>query len=277
MSLAGTHLTREQAITGVIGACFAFLQFSTGWAYMVSIDSEPEKSETRKAPSRWGAVFQRQLPPRHGDVFDLGNAFYLYVFRALEHCAMLLQLPGAPMQSIARKSNVKKIRGRAGDLVEAVLGAPFLRRHLESGQADTQYSGWNNETAAQWGYDLNSTDADDIAASRMLTCVATVEDLQQVLKTAGESQRTPEQFCELVFLNTREFLPVLSGVFTPAAASAIRKAAPNRPAKRQRSLVGFTKQNVRSIFARHYKDVNRRKNIDRIRNRRKSEIRMKDS
>ncbi len=179
---------------------------------MVSIDSEPEKSETRKAPSRWGAVFQRQLPPRHGDVFDLGNAFYLYVFRALEHCAMLLQLPGAPMQSIARKSNVKKIRGRAGDLVEAVLGAPFLRRHLESGQADTQYSGWNNETAAQWGYDLNSTDADDIAASRMLTCVATVEDLQQVLKTAGESDRTPEQFCQLVFSDV-SYLPAVGGRF----------------------------------------------------------------
>ena len=216
---------------------------------MVSIDSEPEKSETRKAPSRWGAVFQRQLPPRHGDVFDLGNAFYLYVFRALEHCAMLLQLPGAPMQSIARKSNVKKIRGRAGDLVEAVLGAPFLRRHLESGQADTQYSGWNNETAAQWGYDLNSTDADDIAASRMLTCVATVEDLQQVLKTAGESRRTPEKFCQLVLSNESSLLPALGGVFTSAAASAIREAAPDRPTKRQRSLVGFARQHARIVKA----------------------------
>ncbi len=227
------------------GACFAFLQFSTGWAYMVSIDSEPEKSEKRKAPSRWGAVFQRQLPPRHGDVIDPGNAFYLYVFRALEHCAMLLQLPGAPMQGIARKSNISKIRGRAGDLVEAVLGAPFLRRHLESGQADTKYSGWINETPAQWGYDLNSTDADDIAASRMLTCVAAVEDLQHYLETAGESHRTPEQFCELVFSNKRLSLPELAGFFTPAAASAIREAAPVRPAKRQRSLVGFARQHAR--------------------------------
>ena len=49
------------------GACFAFLQFSTGWAYMVSIDSEPEKSEKRKAPSRWGAhqlsAFPGPCPP----------------------------------------------------------------------------------------------------------------------------------------------------------------------------------------------------------------------
>ncbi len=83
MSLAGTPLTLQEAITGVIGTCFAFLQFSTGWAYMVSIDSEPENSEKRKAPSRWGAVFRRQPPPQSGGVSDPGNTFYLYVFRAL--------------------------------------------------------------------------------------------------------------------------------------------------------------------------------------------------
>ena len=80
-------------------------------------------------------------------------------------------------------------------------------------------------------------------------CLTAVEDLQHFLNTAGESPRTPEQFCQLVLSNESSLLPALGGVFTSAAASAIREAAPDRPAKRQRSLVGFARQHARIVKA----------------------------
>ena len=80
-------------------------------------------------------------------------------------------------------------------------------------------------------------------------CLTAVEDLQHFLNTAGESPRTPEQFFQLVLSNESSLLPALGGVFTSAAASAIREAAPDRPAKRQRSLVGIARQHARIVKA----------------------------
>ena len=138
MSPAGTPLTLQEAIIGVVAACFALLQFSTAWDFLVKMDAENEDSEKRKAPSRWGAVFVRE--PDASGVTDAGNAFYLYVIRALEHCAALLSMPNTPLKRLSGKSNLKKVSERAGDLVEAVIGAPLRRRHLEDGGIDTGYS-----------------------------------------------------------------------------------------------------------------------------------------
>ena len=78
-------------------------------------------------------------------------------------------------------------------------------------------------------------------------CLTAVEDLQYFLKTARAVG--PEQFCQLVLSNESSLLPALGGVFTSAAASAIREAAPDRPAKRQRSLVGIARQHARIVKA----------------------------
>ena len=78
-------------------------------------------------------------------------------------------------------------------------------------------------------------------------CLTAVEDLQYFLKTARAVG--PEQFCQLVLSNESSLLPALGGVFTSAAGSAIREAALDRPAKRQRSLVGFARQHARIVKA----------------------------
>lgn len=130
-SVYGHRLTKVETLINMLSSVHAFLLFSDGWTYCVDLDSLPEESEARKAPSRWGAVFARS--PDTVGVEDPGNKLYAKVLFTVQCWALTLECTGAPLQGIARKTNVKKLNERCGDIVEAVLGRPLLRRHLEAG------------------------------------------------------------------------------------------------------------------------------------------------
>ena len=248
---SGGSLTTNHAAHGLISAVFAFLRFSTGWDYMVRLDAVPEKDPDglRKAPSRWGAAFQRARNTT--GVVDKGNAFYLFVVRALERGAAELRLLGTPLVGLQRKRNIDKIEERAGDLVEAVLGAPCLRQHLESGSADTGFEHWTNESASLWAVQLNTKEPDAIAAHRMLAVIAAMEDVIQGVTAGTHEAPTATELCEAVFQDDPlRFLQWSDSHVTPDAAHAIRAGEPSRPATRQRSAAGLAKQAARRQTAK---------------------------
>jgi hypothetical protein len=99
----------------------ALLRFSDAWQYIVVLGQLPEGSEVRKKPSHLGSVFRRVFGGQ--GVTGSGNKMYAKAFYVLECVAQTLGIAGAPVESVHRKSNWRRLNELCGDLVEAVLVA----------------------------------------------------------------------------------------------------------------------------------------------------------
>ena len=112
-------------------------------------------------------------------VDNAGDKLYGFSLKALEGWAQVLNLPGAPLARLGGKSNAAAKQERAGDLVEAVLGAPALRKHLEAGGVGGKAEG------ARY---VDSRVPDENAAARLLAVVDGAEDLVEAWKAEGRQE-----------------------------------------------------------------------------------------
>ena len=237
--LAGEQLGSEDCVIHTVSAAMALLRFSDAWQYIVELGQLPEGSEVRKAPSRWGSVFSRDFQVQ--GVTDSGNKLYAKAFYVLECMAQTLGYAGAPVESVHRKSNWKKLNELCGDLVEAVLGRPLLAQHLATGNADTGYVNWTKELSEQFALQLNCNEPTGQAAARMLVFVTAVEDLVAVW---GAEELQADEFVQRVCA-TSSFLPQVAWCrerITATNAALIRDVAPKRLGSRLRSAAGVQRQ-----------------------------------
>jgi len=247
LTLEGRPLSLEEAVQAVLSALIAALRFTDMWQYIMWLETIPEKDPCglRKAPSRWGAVFTRSVGIAE-QVVDEGNAFYYKVISLLEAMAVRLGMP--PLRRLRLKTNLDKLRDRAGDYLEAVLGRPALEQHLAAGGVDTGYSDWTDERAREWCVNLGHTDPRERAAARMLQLVAAVQDLDAVLAVAlvAGSTWSAEDLIELVFSADRHAAQAaLVAAVTPEAAARIQRGDAAAPASRRRSAAGILRQEER--------------------------------
>ena len=111
---------------------------------------------------------------------DPGNWTYAAVFYCLYRVAVLqgfsIQIPF--LQAV---TNEAKHWERAGDILEAVLGEPVLRRGLETGEIEHRFAvrHWNAHECNRFRFDISSSTALDSAAARLMVVVAAVEDMIQ--------------------------------------------------------------------------------------------------
>jgi hypothetical protein len=207
------------------------------------LDALPEVSEERKRPSRWGAAFVRS--EGGAGVTDAGNKLYAKVLKTVEVLAGALGHPQSPLAGLGRKTNIDKINDRCGDYVEAVLGRPLLARHLPSGGVDTGYNEWTAEKAREYALEYNSGDPDDLAAARMLQCVAAAEDVEAARTSIGiTAEMTCFDFVNWLTASVSfgQYVAWTKDRLTELNATRIRENAPTRPAGRMRSAAGMLKQ-----------------------------------
>jgi len=237
--LSGEHLGSDDCVILMVSAAMALLRFSDAWQYIVRLGELPEGSEERKKPSRWGSVFRRDFGGQ--GVTDSGNKLYAKAFYVLECVAQTLGIAGAPVESVHRKSNWRRLNELCGDLVEAVLGRPLLAQHLATGQPDTGYVNWTNEVSEQFALQLNCNEPTGQAAARMLLFATAVEDLVAVW---GTEELQADEFVRRVCA-TASFLPQIAWGrerITATNAADIREAAPKRLGTRLRSAAGVQRQ-----------------------------------
>ena len=176
---------------------------------------------------------------------DAGNKLYAKVLKTVELLACELDMPQAPLERLGGKSSIAKINERCGDYVEAVLGRPLLARHLLSGGVDTGYNEWTAEKAREYAPQYNTGDPDDLAAARMLQCIAAAEDVEAARQSVGiTTELTCFEFASWVSASPsfRSYVAWTREKLTEQNAARIREGAPSRPAGRMRSAAGLLKQ-----------------------------------
>jgi hypothetical protein len=175
-------------------------------------------------------------------VTDAGNKLYAKVLKTVEVLAGALGHPQSPLARLAGKANIDKINERCGDYVEAVLGRPLLAKHLLSGAVDTGYVDWTNEKARAYALEYNSADPDDLAAARMLQCVAAAEDVEAARTAIGiTADMTCFDFVNWLTASPSfgQYVAWTKDKLTELNATRIRENAPTRPAGRMRSAAGM--------------------------------------
>jgi hypothetical protein len=129
----------------------------------------------------------------------------------------------------------------------------LLAKHLLSGAVDTGYVDWTNEKARAYALEYNSADPDDLAAARMLQCVAAAEDVEAARAAIGiTADMTCFDFVNWLTASVSfgQYVAWTKDKLTELNATRIRENAPTRPAGRMRSAAGMLKQLRRRLAHR---------------------------